>query len=95
MNLGLEFMEEFKEGDLVSIVGQSTYKTEAHDAVILGFHNHVQTGERMYRVGFNKTSEILASMDCTAHTFWGGVWRIVPRVEAHQTIELSLVAASL
>ena len=88
-------MDKFKEGNLVSIVGQSTYKTEAHDAEILGFHNHAQTGERMYRVGFNKTSEILASMDCIAHTFWGGVWRIVPRVAAHQTIEPSLVVASL
>ncbi len=85
----------FKIGDLVSITGKSKYKTEAHDAEIIGFHNHVQTGEKMYRVEFNGDCEILASMDFTAHTGWGGDWVIKPRVESHQTIDPSLVTENL
>lgn len=84
-------MINFNEGDLVSIVGKSDYKAESHDAVILGFHAHRQTGEVMYRVGFNGSNEILASMDGTAHTFWGGAWQIVPRIKESQKTVLGLV----
>lgn len=84
-------------GQEVSIVGNSDYKNEVIDGVIVGFHTHATTGELMYRVSFRDGyCETLASLDTGTTTLnWGGEWKIVARVPESQVISPALVIKRL